>query len=254
VHEHDLGIDALRRSCDALRALVESLSADELRTQSYASEWSIAQVLSHLGAQGVIFDLCIAASLSGQEPAGREQFEPVWDEWNAKVPERQAADSLAVDQQTLQMFESTLQRDVSQPLQVFGMQLSLEDVIRMRVSEHAVHTWDIAVSLDPGATVSSDAAELILDRLGLLIAHRGKPLGERRTLLIETSQPHRRYTLDIGDQLALAATDEDREPDLRLPAEAFVRLVYGRLDAAHTPSIEAHDVDMDQLRSMFPGL
>lgn len=248
------GIDALRRSCDTLRTLVEPLSADGLRTQSYATEWSIAQVLSHLGSQGEIFDLCVSASLGGEAVPGREQFEPVWAKWNAKAPEQQAADSLAVDRQSLEMFESMLKAEIGQPLQAFGMQLSPEDVVRMRVSEHAVHTWDIAVVFDPEATVPTDAVELILDRIGLLIAHRGKPLGEPRTLLIETSQPDRRYTLDVGDALTLAITDDDGEPDLRLPAEALVRLAYGRLDPDHTPSLVAHDVDMDQLRSMFPGL
>ena len=40
-----------------------------------------------------------------------------------------------------------------------------------------------------------------------------------------------------------------------LPAEAFVRLVYGRLDPDHTPSsVSADGVDLDLLRSAFPGL
>jgi len=40
---------------------------------------------------------------------------------------------------------------------------------------------------------------------------------------------------------------------LRLPAEALVRLVYGRLDPAHTPALEARGVDVDELRRIFPG-
>jgi hypothetical protein len=33
-----------------------------------------------------------------------------------------------------------------------------------------------------------------------------------------------------------------------------VRLVYGRLDAEHTPgSVKADGVDLDVLRSVFPG-
>ena len=38
-----------------------------------------------------------------------------------------------------------------------------------------------------------------------------------------------------------------------MPAEAFVRLVYGRLDPAHTPPIKAHRADLDELRQLFPG-
>ena len=42
--------------------------------------------------------------------------------------------------------------------------------------------------------------------------------------------------------------------DLRLPGEAFIRLVYGRLDSAHTPPVETGSTDLDELRRLFPGL
>jgi hypothetical protein len=42
---------------------------------------------------------------------------------------------------------------------------------------------------------------------------------------------------------------------LDLPAEAFVRLVYGRLDPDHTPdAVTATGVDLDLLRRTFPGV
>ena len=42
---------------------------------------------------------------------------------------------------------------------------------------------------------------------------------------------------------------------LSLPAEAFIRLVYGRLDPDHTPaSVDARGVDLDLLRRTFPGV
>jgi hypothetical protein len=41
---------------------------------------------------------------------------------------------------------------------------------------------------------------------------------------------------------------------LQIPAEAFLRLIYGRLDPANTPDgIKAEDVSLDDLRSVFPG-
>ena len=42
-------------------------------------------------------------------------------------------------------------------------------------------------------------------------------------------------------------------PELALPAEAFIRLVYGRLDPAHTPPVETRRADLDGLRQVFPG-
>jgi hypothetical protein len=41
--------------------------------------------------------------------------------------------------------------------------------------------------------------------------------------------------------------------DLTLFAEAFVRLVYGRLDPVHTPPFDGDAALLDQLRAVFPG-
>ena len=99
-------ISALRHSHDRLRASVEPLGLADLEQRSYASEWSIAQVLSHLGSQAEIFGLFLDAGLTGQEPPGREEFMPIWDSWNGKDPQAQASDALRADQATLERFES----------------------------------------------------------------------------------------------------------------------------------------------------
>ena len=73
---------------------------------------------------------------------------------------------------------------------------------------------------------------------------------------MSASDPQRDFTLESGDTVTLApsAPGEDPElPDLQLPAEALVRLVYGRLDPAHTPPVETRGVDLDELRRLFPG-
>ena len=56
-------ISALRHSHDRLRASVEPLGPDQLTQRSYPSEWTIAQVLSHLGSQAEIFGLILAGWL-----------------------------------------------------------------------------------------------------------------------------------------------------------------------------------------------
>jgi hypothetical protein len=61
--------------------------------------------------------------------------------------------------------------------------------------------------------------------------------------------------LELGEQGSIsAATDEPADARLELPAEALVRLAYGRLDPDHTPStVTADGVDLDLLRQVFPG-
>jgi len=248
-------IQALRHSHERLQAVAGPLGAGQLERRSYASQWSIAQVLSHLGSQAEIFSLLLDAGLAGQDPPGQDAFPPIWEAWNAKSPDNQAADALRADQAVTVRLESLddTQRDRLH-LHAFGMDLDTTGLARIRLGEHAVHTWDIAVALDPAATVAPDAVVLLVDTLGQLVTWTAKPRGQRRRLRVSTSSPVRHYMLDIGETVTLMPTEGNSiRPELALPAEAFVRLVYGRLDPAHTPPVEATRVDLDELRQVFPG-
>jgi len=248
-------IDALRHSHERLQAVAGSLDADQLRRRSYASEWSIAQVLSHIGSQAEIFSLFLDAGLGGQDPPGPETFAPIWDVWNAKSPEDQAADALRADETVTARFESIDDEQRKRfAVKLFGMDFDATGLARMRLGEHAVHTWDIAVALDPAATLAPDAVDLLIDTLGQLVARAGKPGGAQRRLHVSTSSPVRHFTLETGETVTLAASGySEGLPELALPAEAFIRLVYGRLDPAHTPPVETKRADLDELRQVFPG-
>ena len=174
----DAWIGALRHSHDRLQALVEPLDPGQLKQRSYASEWSIAQVLSHLGSQAEIFGLFLEAGLTRQDPPGREEFGPIWDTWNAKDPQAQASDALRADAATLERFESL---DADQRarwrLKLFGRDSDLTGLARMRLGEHAVHSWDIAVALDPAAALEPDAVALLIDTVGPLATRAGSSAG-----------------------------------------------------------------------------
>jgi uncharacterized protein (TIGR03083 family) len=252
----DAWIGALRHSHDHLQSLVEPLDRGRLEQRSYASEWSIAQVLSHLGSQAEIFGLFLDAALTGQDPPGREEFGPIWATWNAKDPQAQASDALRADAATTERFESL---DADQRarvrLKLFGRDADMTGLAQMRLGEHAVHTWDIAVALDPAATLEPDAVALLIDTIGPLVARAGKPDGTQRRVRITTSDPERHFILETGTAVTLTPADSDDGPaDLRLPAEALIRLVYGRLGPACTPPLEASGVDLDELRQLFPGI
>jgi uncharacterized protein (TIGR03083 family) len=248
-------IQALRHSHETLQAVAGPLDAGQLERRSYASQWSIAQVLSHLGSQAEIFGLLLEAGLAGQDPPGQDAFPAIWATWNAKRPADQAADALRADQAVTVRLESLddAQRERLH-LHAFGMDLDTTGLARIRLAEHAIHTWDIAVTLDPAATVAADAVALLVDTLGQLVTWTAKPRGQRRRLRVSTSSPVRHYMLDIGETVTLMPTEGNSiRPELALPAEAFVRLVYGRLDPAHTPPVEVTRVDLDELRQVFPG-
>lgn len=243
-------ISALRISHDKLAALVASLSPDQVRGRSYATEWSIAQVLSHLGSGAVIAKMNLDALLAGAPMPGREQYQVVWDEWNAKEPDAQAADVLPVDEVLVAAYESVDAEQLAGLRMSMGpLELDGPAILRMRLSEHALHSWDIAVALDPAAVVEAAAVPIVLDNnLAMVARFTGKPVEGPERIVVATSAPERRFVLDLADGVALApATGADGPASFSLPAEQFVRLVYGRLEPTGDGAI-------DRLRPMFPGL
>ena len=125
--------------------------------------------------------------------------------------------------------------------------------IGLRLNEHALHTWDIEVDLDPGAPVAPGSARLVIDNLQMITRFTGKPTGTEHTITVLTSEPRRDFRVVIGaDGVSLGPIEPVDEPDLEIPAEAFIRLVYGRLDPAHTPATRG-PANLGELRNVFPG-
>jgi len=254
-------IATLRESHDHLASLVRPLSPEQLRAPSYCADWTIAQVLSHLGSGAEISLLTLPGALGEGEPVGREAFGPVWDTWNAKSPDEQAADGLARDEEHVTRLERLSDEELAAArLDFFGMQLDAAGMVRLRLGEHVVHTWDIAVMADPDATVQADAVDLLIDNVPQFLAPRlGKPAPEPFAVRITTTGPARDYVLTSGESVTMETwPGDDAAPDglpqVRMPAEALLRLAYGRLDPEHTPDTVSADPDLlARLRAMFPG-
>jgi len=260
--EHDprAWIALLRNSHDRLASLVSPLTPEQLREPAYPTEWSIAQVLSHLGSGAEIALLNLPAALGQSEPVGPDAFPPIWDAWNAKSPDDQAADGLSSDEKYVRALERLSDDDLAGiSLSLFGMTLDSVALIRLRLGEHALHTWDVAVSLDPSARVSPDAVEMLIDNVPTFLAPRlGRPPDVPFRTRIRTSAPERDYLLVAADPISMADWPGDgggADGEARMPSEALLRLAYGRLDPEHTPEeVTADAADLERLRKIFPGL
>jgi uncharacterized protein (TIGR03083 family) len=238
-------IAVLRASHDRLAGLAGPLTPEQVRARSFCTDWSIAQVLSHVGSGAEIGLVMLPVALGEGEPAGPEAFQPIWDRWNAKTPDEQAADALVADERHVQTLEQLTDEQLAKiALPFFGMELDAVGLVRLRLGEHALHTWDVAVTSDPAATVSPDAVDLLIDNVA--------------QFRITTTSPHRDWLLATADTVIVTDYPENG-PDvpvgeIALPAEALLRLAYGRLDPGHTPAtVRADPADLSQLRGIFPG-
>ena len=249
-------LDALHASARRLRGIVQPLDDDALVQSAYPTEWTIAQVMSHLGSGAVILQRRLDDELAGTTTP--EDFAAqTWQEWNAKSPRAQVDDGLAADAAVVAALDalSSDQRD-GFSFAMGPMSFDFDGFVGLRLNEHAFHTWDIDVTLDPKATIPSPIAALVVDNLELIGRYTAQPTpGDPTTITVRTSDPGRHFTVELtaeGATLApSAATDADA--DVELTAEAFARLVYGRLDPDHTPPFVGDPAVIDRLRATYPG-
>jgi hypothetical protein len=113
----------------------------------------------------------------------------------------------------------------------------------------------VAVVGDPAATVLPAAVPEALEQIGALLSFVAKPAGDTFRVRVRTTGPDGDYLLDVGEPVSLSAWVDGTEVDgtIELPAEALLRLLYGRLDPEHTPAYTAEGIDLDRLRAVFPG-
>jgi uncharacterized protein (TIGR03083 family) len=247
-------LDALHDSAARLARIVEPLTAGQLRSPAYPTEWSIADVLSHVGSGATIMQLRLDAALAGHDLTN-DLSQPIWDDWNAKTPEVKATDAIAADRALLERVESLTpdERD-GFTFSMGPMQFDLAGFLGLRLNEHALHTWDIEVALEPVATLPSDAAGWIIDNLAMIVRYSGRPTGLEHDVHVRTTDPARDLTLALGsDAVSLSLSSGEHAPDLELPAEALIRLAYGRLDPDHTPPVRGSG-NLAELRLVFPGV
>lgn len=250
-------LGALGASVDRLARMAQGLSADQLREQAYPTEWTIADVLSHLGSGSVIMRRRLEDALADR-PYDDGFNTATWDAWNAMPPGDQAADALVCDRALLDALTAVGPEARSRFTLPFGPRmLDFAGMVQLRLNEHVVHSWDIAVTLDPSTRLAGDATGLVLDSLGMLTGFAGRATPDGPTLRVRTTDPGRDLTLALGPERveltpAIAGVDGAGAADVEMPAEAFVRLVYGRLDPDHTPHGVASP-HLDDLRRAFPG-
>src|SRR5438128_359363 len=84
----DRTIAALRSEHDVLVNLVSSLTDDQLTAASGADDWTVSQVISHLGSGAEIGRPPIA--IAAGEPVQPEDNQAIWARWDAAAPRDQA--------------------------------------------------------------------------------------------------------------------------------------------------------------------
>lgn len=254
-------IKALRSGQDDLAAMVRDFTAEDLARTSGAAEWDVSQVLSHLGSGAEINRAVLEGALAGTGAPESGFNQGVWARWDAMSREERAEGFLDTSDALVRRYEG-LDADTRENLRIdLGFMPAPVDVAAaggLRLTEFALHVWDVKVTFDPKATLAPEATPLLLDLVKALLGFLGKPaeMGGPRNVAVHTTAPDRSFGLLIGDAMSIGETPADPDAVLTAPAEWWLRLVSGRHAPEHMPAgitITGDTVTLDDLRRVFPG-
>lgn len=249
--------------------LTGTLTADgDLWERPSACEgWAVADVVSHMAESNDRFLAIIGAALDdGPAP----EFTPQ-QRAERQATVRAAGRQAALDQLTQRVnavfdrLETAGPEGLARTVTVPAGKLSLAQVATQRLTEVALHGWDVRSAADPRAGLSAGAAPLLLDSvLGSVTRLAGKnvPADANSTYRLELSG-------EVGGPVTVAlaegkATATRGAPDgavatLRMPAEAAIRLFWGRLDLERalgdgTVQVEGDAAAARALNGVFRGV
>lgn len=237
--------DALRSSHRDLVAFAETIPPAERSRRSYCTEWSVAQVYSHLGSGAEIGLAGLRSALTGAEPVDKKR---IWQRWDSLSPDEMISGFVAADERYLDALDGLDTADIDQlNVQIDDALISVPVDLTMvlRLAEHALHSWDVHVAFEPQAEVDPRAAELVIDLyppeiVSMVATQRIAGRAGRAALLIEIDSAPRTLLLTFADTVVLEPVEPGTEPActgrLRVPTPgAWARLLTGRLDDDHLP-------------------
>ncbi|MET0236876.1 MAG: maleylpyruvate isomerase family mycothiol-dependent enzyme [Kibdelosporangium sp.] len=251
----DRTITALRSEHDSLAGLVRTLTDDQLATTSGAAEWTVAQVLSHLGSGAEIGRAPIARAAG--ETVEVEDNQTIWARWDASAPRAQAEGFLDYNSRWLDTVEALTPEQRSSLTVDLGFlpePIPLVTALGMRLNEVANHSWDVRVAFDADAGVDADSAAVLVDQwtgpVSFMLGFLAKPAELADPVSVATPGAG----LVIDDAVTVADHLESPSATFNGPPEAFIRLINGRLKAPYDRGVTVEgSITLDDLRRVFPG-
>jgi uncharacterized protein (TIGR03083 family) len=257
----DRTITALRARHDELEAVINGLTDEQLTGPSGASEWTVADVISHLGSGAEIGIESYRVALDGAPEPADDFNKNVWARWDSSTPQQQAAGFLEHDTALVERIEALTpeQREtVEIKLGFLPAPLPIASLTGMRLNEVALHGWDVRAELDPEAAIDHETAELLHEHfsggIGFLLGFIGKADAVDEPVVVALGPSP--YRININED-GVSMTADGATPTAQFdgPAESVIRLLSGRLTPSYTPADVqvTGNVTLDQLRQVFPG-
>jgi uncharacterized protein (TIGR03083 family) len=250
----------IRAQLGAIGEELRALDAAGWDAPSWCEGWAIKDVSAHMAESNDRFYRIVSAALEGA---------PVPDFTAAERAERQAAvkgqGSAEIVRQlqargnaTFDLLEGASVEALARTVTVPAGRLTLLEVAPQRLNECTLHSWDIRYARDRDTTLDEAAVPFLLDRViaaAPRFGGRGAAGASGATYHIQLGGPSAdAVTLAVADGVVTATRGASDRADvtLRMPAEAFIRLVWGRLDLVG--AIDAGTVEVEGSRDQAHDL
>ncbi|MCU1624129.1 MAG: hypothetical protein JWL79_2974 [Frankiales bacterium] len=246
----DLTLARIRALHDDLVDRATTATDEQLAATSGASEWPVAQVLSHLGSQGEIALAGLPSFLEGGDAPGPEFNEAVWARWNSLDDRSKANGFVEHSSAIVAALEAVPGRDErTVTLGFLPTPLPFAAAMGMRLNEYALHHWDVVQGLDGDARIDEESAALMAQHLAGGMSFMLGFIGKADQLVEPVVLKAGDLVLTIDDAVGVTP-DATPTATLDAPLEAGIRLVNGRL--REDVAVEGN-VTLAELRKVFPG-
>jgi uncharacterized protein (TIGR03083 family) len=226
--------DALRQAerseIDRLGAHLAQLDSDGWIEQSYCLEWRIYQVVSHISSGARIFLGSLANWFDGAPPMGREQMQAIWAKFNALAPEQMLEEFQASTTDYFARLEALPSGAGLQEVDGFLGKVPAREMLALRLSEVALHTWDVLVARDHTARIPEAVVTEILPAQLRIRALRPSTALAGKRVRLETPDGTWRQLIDFRGEKPVLDADAAGEADIQVeaPLEEMCRLLGGR--------------------------
>jgi uncharacterized protein (TIGR03083 family) len=253
-----------RAEYDNLRAYLDRLPAAGLTEQSACTNWQVYQVVAHISSQPEITAATLEAGLRGAPPMTDEQRRAVWARFDAMKPEEVPPAFRANNDAFFKLIDSLTDDELGKTIPwIFGP-APMATVLASRLNEQALHAWDVKWARDKQATLTQAALPDLIQanipsRVGRLAKPDQAPTLIGKTINFVYSQPDGAVSFEIGKDGVQVTPGRSSSPDLTvdLPAEALIRLIWGRYDVGagqRAGQIRLSQPDLAApLQALFPG-
>ncbi|MGH9122951.1 MAG: maleylpyruvate isomerase N-terminal domain-containing protein [Acidimicrobiales bacterium] len=248
-------IAAARRGRDNIAELAGSMEGVDLLSQSGAGDWTVAKVLSHMGSGA---EIGLATLTAGKADPSSNQA--VWARWDAMSPDEKAESYILWSGRHIDGLEA-LDDDALANMRVdvgyLPEPINIAFLTELLLSEVGLHGWDVDVAFERTSAVRQYTVPYGIEVMTRFAGLFAQPLGKTGKVEVLTEDTGGEYVIDFTTQgISMAAgRAEGAEASAAMSAEAFLRLLSGRLAPIYTPPsvIVAGSFTLDDLRQAFPG-